>query len=106
MFCCFIIFLQNLRDVVQECVYDKYLGADKRQSGSQTCAGVVIMLLKANNKNGGRHSVTTQGFHIKHECLYLKNKAGEAGGGDFCCCCLASWGADLGISAGNDRCAL
>ena len=54
-----------------KCVYDKFLGADKGQSGGHTCAGVLIMLLKANNKNGGRPSVTTQGFHNKHECLYI-----------------------------------
>ena len=71
-----------------KCVYDKFLGAEKGQSGGHTCAGVLIMLLKAFNKNGGRHSVTTQGFHNKHKCLYIENKAGEGGGGDFCCSLL------------------
>ena len=82
--------------------YDKFLDADKEQSGEHTCAGGLVMLLKEKNKNGGRHRVATQGFHNKYNAYYYR-KQRRGGGVVFCFVrCLADWG----ISAGNDPCAI
>ena len=72
---------------------DKFLGADKGLSGEPTCAGVLVILSKANNKNGGRYSNSR--FPNKYECL-LKTRQGRRGVEIFVVHCFGWLGGGLG----------